>query len=66
MIPLFDLLINCIPARSLPQTLSIKSECTFLLSNFLITGSCNSSASSLLEIISFLIADLFRVWSINL
>ena len=33
--------------------------CTFLLLNFIIIGLCNSSANSLLEIILFLIADLF-------
>ena len=52
--PLLNLLINCICARSMTQTLSIK-EYTFLLINFLIIGLCNSSANSLLEIISFLI-----------
>ena len=52
--PLLNLLINCISARSAPQTLSIKNECTFLFSNFLIIGLCNSSAYSLLEIVSFL------------
>ena len=41
-----------------PQILSIKSDCTFLLLNFLIIGLCNSSVYSLLEIFSFLIADL--------
>ena len=53
--PLLNLFINCISARSAPQILSIKGECTFLLLNFLIIGSCNSSANSLLEIISFLL-----------
>ena len=47
--PLLKLLINCIPARSALQILSIKDECTFLFSNFLIIGLCNSSANSLLE-----------------
>ena len=35
--------------------LSIKGECTFLQSNFLIICLCNSSANFLLEIFSFLI-----------
>ena len=51
--PLLNLLINFIPARSAPRILSLKVECTFLFSNFLIIGSCNSSANSLLEIFSF-------------
>ena len=34
--PLLNLLINCISAESAYQILSIKSECTFLLLNFLI------------------------------
>ena len=50
--PLSNLLINCISARSGPQLLSIKSECTFLLLNFRKIGLCNSSADSLLEIFS--------------
>ena len=53
--PLPNLLINCISARSAYQILSIKVECTFLFMNFLITGLCNFSANSLLEIISCLI-----------
>ena len=53
--PLLNLPINYISTRSAPQTLSAKSKCTFL--NFLIIALCNSSASSLLEIISFLVAD---------
>ena len=52
--PLLSLLINCISARSAPQMLSIKAECTFLLLSFLIIGLCSSSANSLLEIFSFL------------
>ena len=56
---LLILFINCICAKSAPQILSIKRECTFLLLNFLIFGLCNSSANSLLEIFSFLITDLF-------
>ena len=51
---LSNLPINCISARSAPQLLSIKVECTFLFSNFLIIGLFNSSANSLLEIFSFL------------
>ena len=43
------------PARSAHQILSIKANCTFLFFTFLITGLCNSSPNSLLEIISFLI-----------
>ena len=46
--PLSNLLINCISARSSPETLSRKVECTFLFSNFLNTG------LSILQIISFL------------
>ena len=37
----------------------MKGECTFLVLNFLIVPLFNSSANSLLEIISFLILDLF-------
>ena len=55
-IPLLNLLINYISARSAVQILFIKDECTFLLSNFLIIGLCNSSANSLFDIFSFLIA----------
>ena len=49
-----NLLINYIYARSVLQILSIKEECTFLFLNFLVIGFCNSSANSLLEMISFL------------
>ena len=59
-IHLLNLLISCISARSVPQTLSIKAECTFLFSNLQIIGSCNSSANSLLDTLSFLIAELFE------
>ena len=52
--PILNLLINCISARTAPQILSIKVECTFLFFNFLIIGLCNSSANSLLEIFSYL------------
>ena len=51
---LLNAFINCISAKSVPQILSIKGECSFLLLNFLIIGFCNCSANSLLEIISFL------------
>ena len=55
--PLSNLLIKCISARLAPQMLSIKVGCTFLFFSckFLIIGLCNSSANSLLQIISFLI-----------
>ena len=58
---LLSLLINCISARSEPQILSIKGECTFLFSNVLIIWLCTCSANSLLCRVSFLIEDLFRV-----
>ena len=51
---LLDLLVNCIFAKFALETLSLKGKCTFLLLNVLIIGLCNSSANSLLEIISFL------------
>ena len=38
---------NWILAKSTTQRLSIKGECTFYFSNFLITGLCNSSADSM-------------------
>ena len=67
--PSSNLLINYISARSAPQILSIKDECTFPFSNFLIIGLCNSSANSLFEIFSFLIAlpeaDLSRVAKVS-
>ena len=52
--PLLNLIINCISAKSTPQTFSIKDECTLLFSYFLIIGLCNSYANSLLNIFSFL------------
>ena len=60
-IPLLNLLIYCISARSAPQILFIKDECTFLFLNFLIIDLCNSSANSLFDIFSFLIgpAEVF-------
>ena len=60
-IPLYNLLINCISARSAPQVLSIKVEFTFLFLNFLITGLCISSVNSLFDIFLLFIADLFRI-----
>ena len=45
---------NCISAKPIPQILSIKDECSFLFSNFLITGLCNCLANYLLDMISFL------------
>ena len=48
-----DLFINFISTRSAPQIMSIKDECTFLFSNFLIIGLCNSSANSLPVVFSF-------------
>ena len=52
--PLLNLLINCISAKTAHQILSIKDERTFLFSNFQTICLCNSSANSLLYIISFL------------
>ena len=43
--PLLNVLINCISARSAPQILSMKSECTLLFSYFPIIGLRNSSAN---------------------
>ena len=62
-IPLISLLINWISARSAPQILSIRGECTFLLLNFLIIGFYNSSADSLFEIFSFLmpLSEIFNI-----
>ena len=53
-IPLLNLLINYISARSAPKITFIKDESTFPSLNFLITGLCNSLANSLFEILSFL------------
>ena len=49
--------MNCISARSTPQVLSIKDERTLKKKRkkFLLIRLCNSSASSLFEIFSFLI-----------
>ena len=62
-IPLITLLINWISAKSAPQILSIRGECTFLLLNFLIIGFYNSSADSLLGIFSSLmpLAEIFNI-----
>ena len=48
--PLLNLPINFISAKSEPQILSIKGECTFLLLSFRGVGFCNSSPNSLLQI----------------
>ena len=55
-IPLLNLLINYILARSAPKILSIKGDFTFLFSNLLIIDLCKSSANSFFDIFSFLIA----------
>ena len=60
-ISLSNLLINCISARSAPQIFFIKGESTFRFCKFLMIGLCNSSANSLLDTSSFLIADSFCV-----
>ena len=64
-IPLLNLLINYLSARSAPHILSIKDECTFRFPNFLVIGLCKSYANSWFDIFSFLItppeADLSRV-----
>ena len=51
-----NLLFNCILARSAAQVLSTKGGCTSLFPNFLITGLCDSSVDSWIEIYSFPIA----------
>ena len=64
IIPLLNLLINCIWARSATQTFSIKDKRTFRFLKFLIIGLCNTSANTLFEIFSFLIPlppNLFSV-----
>ena len=45
-IPILNLLINCISARSAHNILSMKDEYTFRFSNFLIICLCNPSANS--------------------
>ena len=52
-------------ARSAPQILSVKDECTFLFLSFLINGLRNSSANSSFYIFPFLTADLFRVAKVS-
>ena len=59
-IPLLNLLMNCLSARSPSQILSIKREYTFAFPNNLIIGLYNSYANSLLDILSFLIAGLIE------
>ena len=56
LIPLSYLLINCIFARSAPQILSLKNECTLCFSDCPIIGLCDSSAYCWVDIISLLIA----------
>ena len=60
-IPLLNLLVNCVSARSAPQTLSMIGDCAFLLLNFQIISLCNLSASCWSDILSFLIplAEVF-------
>ena len=53
---LLNFVINCISVKSAPQISSIKDECTFHFSDFLITGLSNSSVNSWFEIISLLAA----------
>ena len=64
--PLLNLFINHISARSASQILPIKGECTFLLLIFLLIDLCNSSANSLLNIISFLTVPREGFLSTNL
>ena len=54
-LPLLNLLINCISARSAPQILSIKGDCAFNNCAFLIIGLCNSCANCWSANFSFLI-----------
>ena len=56
-IPLLNLLINCISARSQLQILYLKDEYMFCFLDFLIIGLCNSSANSLFDRFSFLTAS---------
>ena len=56
--PLLNLLINCIPARSVPQILPIKDYCNFSFSNVVIIGLCNLSVNCWFGIFSLLTADL--------
>ena len=45
LMPLLNLLINCISAKWAPQILSWNDGYTFIFLNFLIIGLCNSSAN---------------------
>ena len=53
---IINLLINCMPAKSVPQILTIKDGCTFRFANFLVRGWCSSSAKSVFCMTSFLTA----------
>ena len=52
------MLISCLSAKSSPEILFIKDECTILFSNFQLIGLCSSPANSLICMISFLSASL--------
>ena len=52
-IPLLNLLINCISAKSAHQILSLDELYTFRFLNFLITGLCNSFTNCSFCLISF-------------
>ena len=65
-VPLLNLLINCISTRSAPQILSLKDECAFHFSNFLIIGLCNSSVNFSFCSILFVTEPLARFLSKNL
>ena len=54
LLPLLNWLINRISAGSAPQILSMKNECTFRFSSFLIIGLCNYSDNSQFDIFSIL------------
>ena len=47
--PLLNLLVNCISARSAPQILYIKGDCTYIFLTFLMIGLCNSSKDACLK-----------------
>ena len=57
LIPLLNLLISCIAARSASQILSTNDDYTFRFLNFQIVGLSNSSTNSLLDLILFLVAS---------
>ena len=61
--PWLNVLINCVSARSAPQIMFIKGECTFLLLNFLKIGSIirlsNYFANSSLAIFSVVVPRFF-------